>query len=623
MDLQEDFESTETNVHSFTERNGKIPVDRGWAWFVLLGATVNVMALMIFLRAASLLFIFFLEMYQASATMTTLVFALSSVTFSTSNIIASTVLLRHFEVRSLCITGAVVNFFTIVCIAFAPNIIVVNILFAVLGSAHGLIVVPQLTLVGRYFKKRLSLATATTTVGISVATIGSTPLTQMLLDMYGVRGTVLILAAVTLHCVPASMLLRPISFYNLVSTKETSVNEDSFPKPGELESSNRMKNENSAPKEEQDKLEKKVTENETKSHLLKNEIKNRHSIKIPGKMPQRRQRSVSESWHVSMRTTNNLDHLYSNSHIYENNDHNSVAFNSRTNYKGITTSVSSILSMSLKYLSDTNSLYGSSLSQFRNPHQLKTLSELDVKSNINREVRLASPEQVLLSENHSKDCNGTNKSFIPKLKESASKSIYTNPVSVLLLLASGLGIHAQAGINYMPATGVENGLNEKQIALLLTALGVADVVSKFAVGVLADASIISRINIACLSQLIIGAVFQAVAVFQGFTLMIVLQVLVGLCIGVFHVLLPVITVDLLGVQHMGHIVAGYMLINGITNALDHLVVGSLSDLTGSYYGSYHYMGALALMSVAMLRARPLIQRCFKSKYSEVKQDEAG
>ncbi|RUS82759.1 hypothetical protein EGW08_009497 [Elysia chlorotica] len=605
MDVQEEFESN-GSVHSSNGSNSKIPVDRGWAWFVLLGATINVMALMMFLRAASLLFILFLDIYQASATMTTLVFALSSVTFSTSNIIASTVLTRHFEVRNLCLTGAFINFFTIVGIAFAPNIIVVNVLFAVLGCAHGLIVVPQLTLVGRYFKKHLSLATATTTIGISISTISSTPVTQMLLDMYGVRGTVLLLAAITLHCIPASMLLRPISFYTAVPTEKAAVNGN-----GDAEKCCDVeKGDDISPNEDQDQDQLETEGCDTVSYLLKTDLKNKNNIKMNRNMPQRRQRSVSESWHVSTRTAVNVDQMYSNFKIYENEDANNAA----TNYKAIGTSVSNILSSSFRYLSDTNSLYGSSISQFRNSNKLKTLSELDMK--IHREVRSASAEKVPLQENHRNDSESANKSFLHKLRDSASRSVYTNPMGLLLLVASGVGIHAQAGVNYMPATGVENGLNENQVSLLLTALGVADVISKFAVGVLADTGIISRINIACLTQLSIGVIFQSVAVFQGFTLMLVLQVLVGLCIGVFHVLLPVITVDLLGVQHMGHIVAGYMLINGIMNALDHIVVGSLSDLTGSFYGSYHYMGALALLSVAMLSARPLAQRCSKSKDTE-------
>lgn len=608
MGIYDESSECNENVPVSSNVQKQIPVDHGWAWCVLLGATVNVMVLMIFLRATSLLFISFLDIYKASSTMTTLIFALSSVTFSTSNIVASTVLVRHFEVRSICLTGALANFFTIVGIAYAPNIIVMNVLFAVLGCSHGLIFVPQLTLLGRYFKKRLSLATATTSMGISLATIGGTPMTQTLLDTFGLRGTVLILAGITLHCVPASMLLRPTSYYSSAptATPEESVKARDCGSESFLE---KKKEEDSiALVEEQAVL---INNNAGDDHETQNKRKHH---KMSANMPQRRQRSVSESWHVQFQTKlNNVPHLRSSFQIDENLD----GFKNFNSYlrdqAGITASVTNILSQSLRYLSDTSSLYGSSLTQ--NPDlYLRTTSARPGNEN-HKEA-----QQVLPDEEKESDKqlfkgidNNNEKTFIRKLKDSAKKSVYTNPAALFLLLSSGLGIHTQAGINYMPATGMENGLTDKQISLLLTVLGVADILSKFAVGVLGDSGIIRRIHIACISQLITGVLFQFVVVFQGFPLMLVLQVVLGLCVGVFHVLLPVITVDFLGVQHMGHIVSGYMLINGVVNALDHVVVGSLRDLTGSLYGSYQYMGSLAIMSSAILLAQPLFQKCLSSE----------
>ena len=620
MDEQDDVENN-GSIGNVNRRNEKLPVDHGWAWFVLLGATVNVLVLMVFLRSTSLLFIFFLDMYQASATVTTLVFALSSTTFSTSNIVASTVLIRRFRVRSLCLTGAIINFFSIIGIAYAPNIIVVNVLFAVLGAAHGLIVVPQLTLVGHYFKRHLSLATATTTMGISLATVGGTPLTQMLLDMYGVRGTVLLMAAITLHCVPASMLLRPTSFYK---PEPTALNGDEHTEAQRYGESKQCYNgkecgEN-VPIEDQisllSKTVKSMPPHNNDSYFQRNEKRDgeKHT-KLKKTLP-RRERSVSESWHVPMRTLNTRSHVSSTQDICESGD----SIDRNQNDRAKLASVSNIFSASLRYLSNASSLYSSSYFQSRPSHLLETNSQLSLDHKNCKPGRLKSPNDALSPGSFSE--NGrANKSCFRKLRESASESVYTDPVSVLLLLASGLGVHAQAGINYMPAMGIENGLTEKQVSLLLTALGVADVISKFAVGVLADTGIIRRIHIACLSQLTIGAVFQTVAMFQGFPLMIFLQALVGMSIGVFHVLLPVITVDLLGVQHMGHIVAGYMLINGIVNALDHVVVGSLNDLTGSFHGSYHYMGSLALMSVAILLSVPLVKRYFKSKTPDAENEQ--
>ncbi|GFO34277.1 monocarboxylate transporter [Plakobranchus ocellatus] len=623
------------------------PVDHGWAWFVMLGATVNVMVLMVFLRASSLLFIQFLDIYQASATMTTLVFALSSTTFSVSNILAATVLLPRYDVRTLGIIGALVNFVSTIGIAFAPNIAVVNIMFAIVGFAHGLIVVPQLTLLGHYFKRHLSLATATTTMGISLATIFGTPLTQVLLDIYDVRGTILLLAGVTLHCVPASLLLRPVSFYSAspfsvhpqdedVAEKSSSgvlnnifydKNRDSMrqgDKAPFLVQNNKLNHKREVIVEE-DKNETSNSEDQCKeddqksSSTIETSDKDICTPRLLQKMPPPRIRSVSESWHVLENKMNNHRHLYGKNDIFmEYSDTNgSTVLGRKASSAGVKTSLSNILSASIRYLGDTSSFYGSSVSQIHHIHTrgIETRSVIDLGHN-QAEISTLFENASTSSSESEISVKKRGKSFFCRLKRLASQSVFTHPVGLLILLASGLGIHTQAGVAYMPATGIENGCTEEQVPFLMTAVGVADVVSKLCMGFLADTGIIKRIHVACLSQLTIGLLFQLVPVFQGFILMILLQALIGFTVGVFHMLVPVITVDLLGVQHMGHIMAGYMLINGFTNAIDHLVVGSLSDLTGSFYGAYHYMGSLTLMSVAMLLSQPLVERCLTRSSAE-------
>ncbi|XP_019348050.1 monocarboxylate transporter 5 isoform X2 [Alligator mississippiensis] len=62
----------------------------------------------------------------------------------------------------------------------------------------------------RYFKKRLALSVAIARSGMGL-TFVLAPFTQLLIDIYGWQGTLLIFGGIMLNLVPSSMLLRPIN----------------------------------------------------------------------------------------------------------------------------------------------------------------------------------------------------------------------------------------------------------------------------------------------------------------------------------------------------------------------------------------------------------------------------
>ncbi|NXE30784.1 MOT13 protein, partial [Ardeotis kori] len=78
------------------------------------------------------------------------------------------------------------------------------------GLGWALVFTPSLGAVARYFPARRALATGVVVSGASVSGLALGPLVPLLLDTYGWRGALLLLAAISFNLVAAGALLRPL-----------------------------------------------------------------------------------------------------------------------------------------------------------------------------------------------------------------------------------------------------------------------------------------------------------------------------------------------------------------------------------------------------------------------------
>ncbi|XP_005089941.1 uncharacterized protein LOC101849510 [Aplysia californica] len=586
-----------TTTTTATERHETpkppLPVDRGWAWFVMLGALINITSCITFIRAASLLFIEFLEKYQVSATLTTLAFSMYSVTFAVSSMLQPALFLPRFTVRTLALTGSTFTVLATTLIAFSPNIILTNVLFMFIGFGNGLIFVPEMALIGCYFKKRLSLAASCANLGLSIATIAGPPLAQYLLDTYGLQGAVLLLAGLKLHCVVGSMLFRPVSLYadpNIKSGRDDTDDTNSV-----------------APAISSTDIVKIV-----KSDVLTSaETQSFENMNLLAQIPHcggeyKRCRSMSESHPRAMKQfeinvediTNTNKYLGASSTMLHGagsvpNDSlmDKLSLSTSTRYLSNSSFTLTIMTSAAEYKTGIRS---------RAPSVGKqdgTLMSQKLKSN-----------GIIIKERDS-GC----RSCFQRFKNALSGSIYTHPYFLMLVFASGLGVHAQAYYAYTPILGKEQGLTAEQVPLLLTVAGTCDLISKLGIGFIADLPWVKRIYLGGVIQLVLGITLQCVSFFKGYELMIVLQVIGGSFVQVLMTLLPAIAADLIGSEYIGHIMSGYFLVNGAVCTLDHIVAGFIKDITGSFIPTFNYMGAFNIFSFLLLALDPILSRKYGGK----------
>ena len=77
--------------------------------------------------------------------------------------------------------------------------------------------------------------------------------------------------------------------------------------------------------------------------------------------------------------------------------------------------------------------------------------------------------------------------------------------------------------------------------------------------------------------------------------------------GVYVSLLPVVLVDLVGIQQMTSSFGFLNLVNGVGGIIGAPLAGWVYDLTRSYDSAFHLMGVIFLISGLMLYPIPLIQ----------------
>ncbi|XP_005096469.2 monocarboxylate transporter 12 [Aplysia californica] len=554
-----------------------VPVDSGWAWFVMFGAFLNQVALVMFARAQALLFIEFLRVYEASATATTLAFGMVPAWFAVANISVSSFFMKRFKYRTLALFGSVVHSLSITSIAFCPNIGLLGVFFALIGAAQAFIVLPQTALLGHYFKRRISFANAVASMGISLATLVGTPLCRFLLDEYALRGTLLVFAAFSMNAFVASLLFRPISGYDLTTTSVVVIDEEGI----ETTDNDLLSNSKSRVSTDMDHL---TTLDDTSEEMTTGRgiISNDH-------------REHASRTDVQLNNKGSLKDL----------PQRTVGISGALS-KSLNTLLSS---RNLKYMSTPNLTV--STPQLSEPllhtnHHMRTVSRRSASTDINH-VDISDEER----QGSLRSRRNLYVSCFQKVKSAVLNSILTNPIAVVLIIAGGIGHHTQTSLTYIPAVGQENGLTDYQVSLLLTVTGVSDLVGKFSLGLVADTKRIPRVYIVATTQLTAAVLLQVIRFFQGFGLMLAHQVMFGYTLDVMQTFMPVLVGDFLGVHYIPSVLSIYFLLMGGVHTTDHLMMGIFKDKYDSFYPGFHYMGGLILLSTTFFLLLPFLSRCTK------------
>lgn len=186
------------------------PPDGGWGWVVVFASfMVNLIADGITF-SFGVFFPHFLEYFGESKGKTAWIAGIFMAMPLLSGPIAS-FLTDRYGCRRVTIFGSILAAVGFVISAFVENMETLFLTFGIMaGFGLSLCYVAAVVIVAYYFEKKRSLATGISVCGSGIGTFVFAPLTYLLLDEYGWRGTTLILAGLFLNMAVCGLLFRDL-----------------------------------------------------------------------------------------------------------------------------------------------------------------------------------------------------------------------------------------------------------------------------------------------------------------------------------------------------------------------------------------------------------------------------
>ncbi|XP_071789706.1 monocarboxylate transporter 12-like [Asterias amurensis] len=126
--------------------------------------------------------------------------------------ILATPLKERFGARTVVTVSGLVVGFSMIAASFLPSLYAITSVLTILtGSAVGISFIVTKHLVGGYFSQSITLAYGIASLGDSFAFVAAVPLIQLFLDIYGWRGTMLLLGVLFLHLAVCGALIKPLA----------------------------------------------------------------------------------------------------------------------------------------------------------------------------------------------------------------------------------------------------------------------------------------------------------------------------------------------------------------------------------------------------------------------------
>ncbi|XP_078613214.1 monocarboxylate transporter 13-like [Branchiostoma floridae x Branchiostoma japonicum] len=195
--------------------------DGGWGWFVVLSSFLSHVFMVGTFKSFGVFFPYLQEAFGQDAASTSWVSSIMGSVMLFGSLPAGA-LCNMFGGRAVVMTGSLLATTGLLSSMFVTSLAVMNLTAGfITGLGFSLMYTPCITMVGRYFKRRLSLANG---IGISGSGVGAfvlPPTFQLLIDNYGWRGSLFIVAGIALQGCVFGAFLRPLQLKADIDIQET------------------------------------------------------------------------------------------------------------------------------------------------------------------------------------------------------------------------------------------------------------------------------------------------------------------------------------------------------------------------------------------------------------------
>ncbi|XP_062605242.1 monocarboxylate transporter 9-like [Saccostrea cucullata] len=549
-------------------REDGYPIDRGWAWIVLIACTFQQLLLIGTHASFGILFNEFMAKFDSSATSISIALSIQTVTLSLLALLVLNIGHRLFSYRVFVMFGGVIGFSAYILNAFLPNISFLILSQGILyGMTHAFTHGPSLVILGQYFKLYRGLATTLANVGASVGILLSPLLLRALLNTYELRGALIIQSGLLLNFFVVGALLRPLSFYDKTSRKNSKTSE----------SNNEEQTEKLLQDQNTDTNNSKHEENE-RSHA---QMKNGGSFPVE---------TINSSEHPQgvLQGISRKDHLepfrnrtYSDSHRETKKRFHHQHLKPETHHS--TRSLNRIMdnvavSGDLAVASCTGDIVGSMYSI----HSQDT--RLDNKN-------MNAGGEVKTSQNN---CMKILQEII------GFHCLKIRIFQIWMVVAFFAILGAAQIITYIPPLAAEKGIAENERVFLLTIVGASDLGGKFILIVITRFNIVPKDLMMAVALWIVSLVIMCMPLMTEFSYFATISTVFGSSTGVYFSLFPAVLADFVGLENLSGAMGLTMLTHGLSLTIGNPILGVIKDRTGSFEGSFFYAGTCTIISATAM-----------------------
>ncbi|KAG6458205.1 hypothetical protein O3G_MSEX010738 [Manduca sexta] len=194
--------------------------DGGWGWIVVLSSFLISMIADGISFSFGLLYIEFLEEFQASKSTTAWIGSLFIAVPLLSGPIMSA-LVDRYGCRSMTILGGIISTIGFILASISTTLEMMMVTFGVIaGLGLGLVYVTAVVSIAYWFEKKRNLAVGLGACGTGVGTFVYAPMTQYFIEEYGWRGTILLLSGTLLNLCVCGCVMRDPEWWILEQKRQ-------------------------------------------------------------------------------------------------------------------------------------------------------------------------------------------------------------------------------------------------------------------------------------------------------------------------------------------------------------------------------------------------------------------
>ncbi|CAL1545346.1 unnamed protein product [Lymnaea stagnalis] len=596
-----------------------VPIDRGWAWVVVVGCFGMHVLVVGGVKSFGVLFVEFQDMYGVKAGDLGIIQGMAQTLMMALGLFANLLAVK-FNARKVVFAGGLLTSLGFILSAYLPSFWPLYITYGLItGFGFGLSYSPCVVMVGHHFNKRRSLANGLSVAGSGVGSFILPNLMRLMLEKYNLSGCLLILGGIMLNVCVFAMLLRPLSSYSPSKKFRKSpqhrivkIDKQTYIRCGEGEANpdtsfqmgiNQLITGNDR-SDSCENISSNNVSNKEQSHLTE------RSDKINGKNRLNMEFNVSEN---GIKRLNDIE--AEQTCLIRESDNAGIS----DNVKSCMSDQNQITSLDFSTEICNLNLQEMEIVEIEELGQLSSKPSRDVSHS---DLFMASLQNIPSEDlqdispdflSFSRDATIGSKKPVKKQKL-FNWSLFKNPVFLIYAISCGLANFGYPNVFFMlPAFAESNGQDRSNSALLVSIIGITDLMGRLFLGWFSDLNLFPKRYgfITCIG---ISACLNLVApVMTSFAAMAAYAALYGFFGGSYWALIAVLLAEALGVEKLSSSFGLITVFMSVSLLPGPAICGGIRDATSSWNYALIFCGTMALVGSLVPFLIPCAQRYNKAK----------